>query len=117
MVGVWKVAPLRRDMLVLTVGRPDAFEDVGVRGDEVVFVVRRGWLNDILSGQVVGNLEYVGKLPPIPRERTHEKLRSKRVQLSHFDGELAREWSDVEISARRRGIWYRGWTTRHVVYG
>jgi hypothetical protein len=50
--GEWKVAPLRRDMLVLTVGRPDAVDEVGVREEDVVFVVRRGWLNDILSGQV-----------------------------------------------------------------
>lgn len=39
-------------MLVLTVGRPDAFDEEGVRADDVVFVVRRGWLNDILSGRV-----------------------------------------------------------------
>ncbi len=46
------MAPLRRDMLVLTVGRPDAFSEVGVRAaEDVVFVVRRGLLNDMLSGQ------------------------------------------------------------------
>jgi hypothetical protein len=48
-VGEWKVAPLRRDMLVLTVGWPDAFDEVGVRAGEVVFVVRRGWRNDMLE--------------------------------------------------------------------
>lgn len=38
--------------MVLTIGRPDAFDEVGVRAaEDVVFVVRRGWLNDILSGQ------------------------------------------------------------------
>ena len=48
------MAPLRRDMLVLLAGHPDALDGVGVRGraDEDVFVVLRGWLNDILSGQV-----------------------------------------------------------------
>lgn len=51
-MGEWKVAPLRRDILVLTVGWPDALEGVGVRAEDVVFVVRRGWLNDMLSGQV-----------------------------------------------------------------
>lgn len=39
-------------MLVLTVGRPDAFSEVGVRAaEDVVFVVLRGFANDILSGQ------------------------------------------------------------------
>jgi hypothetical protein len=41
--------------LVLTVGRLDALEGVGVRADDVVFVVRRGLLNDMLSGQVCVN--------------------------------------------------------------
>lgn len=36
--------------MVLTVARPDAFDEEGVRGEDVVFVVRRGWLNDMLSG-------------------------------------------------------------------
>jgi hypothetical protein len=38
--------------LVLIVGWLDALEGVGVRADDVVFVVRRGLLNDMLSGQV-----------------------------------------------------------------
>ena len=43
-------------MLVLTVTRPDAFEEEGVRAGDELFVVRRGWLNDILSGQVLSRL-------------------------------------------------------------
>ncbi len=39
-------------MVVLTVGRPDAFEvDVGVRVGKVVFVLRRGLEKDILRSQ------------------------------------------------------------------
>jgi hypothetical protein len=50
--GMWKVAPLRRDMLVLTVGRPDvvtAVDGEGVRAERVVFVLRRGLLNDMMD--------------------------------------------------------------------
>lgn len=46
--GEWKVAPLRRDILVLTVGESDdAVGSEGVTAAEVVFVVRRGWVKDI----------------------------------------------------------------------
>lgn len=38
-------------MLVLTVGWPATLDEVGVRADDVVFVVRRGWLNDMMSGR------------------------------------------------------------------
>ena len=39
-------------MLVLSVvDGPDALDVEGVRGVEVVFVVRRGWVNDMVSGQ------------------------------------------------------------------
>jgi hypothetical protein len=41
-------------MVVLTVGRPDAFEDDGVRAAMVVFVLRRGWEKDMVTGQGVG---------------------------------------------------------------
>lgn len=54
-VGEWKVAPLRRDMLVLTVGRPDALDE-GVRAGDVVFVVRRGWLKDMVRVRVSGQV-------------------------------------------------------------
>ena len=37
-------------MLVLTEGHPDALDSEGVRAEDVVFVVRRGWLNDMLNG-------------------------------------------------------------------
>jgi hypothetical protein len=44
------VAPFRRaTMAVLTVGRSDVFASEGVTED---FVVRRGFVNDILNGQV-----------------------------------------------------------------
>lgn len=49
------MAPFRRDILVLIVGWLDALEGVGVRADDVVFVVLRGLLNDMLSGQVCVN--------------------------------------------------------------
>jgi hypothetical protein len=46
-------------MVVLTVGRPDAFEEVGVRAAEVVFVLRRGFEKDILRSQA-RRAQYVG---------------------------------------------------------
>lgn len=49
--GEWKVAPLRRDMVVLTAG----VDDEGVIADDVVFVVRRGLVEAILTGQVFGH--------------------------------------------------------------
>lgn len=49
--GEWKVAPLRREaIVVLTVGRLDEFAR-RVTAIDVVFVVLRGCVNDILSGQ------------------------------------------------------------------
>jgi hypothetical protein len=49
-------------MLVLRVGRPEALELVGVRdaaaaADDVIFVVRRGCVNDMLGGSVYGGME------------------------------------------------------------
>lgn len=46
-------------MVVLTVGRPDAFEEVGVRAAEVVFVLRRGFEKDIPRSQA-RRAQYVG---------------------------------------------------------
>jgi len=41
-------------MLVLSVIEgPDALDVEGVRAADVVFVVRRGWVNDMVSGQGV----------------------------------------------------------------
>lgn len=42
--GAWKVAPLRRDMVVLTVA------DEGVTAAEEDLLERRGWLRDMMPG-------------------------------------------------------------------
>lgn len=45
-------------MVLTAAGRPDALDVEGVRAVDVVFVVRRGWVNDMVSGQDVAL--YVG---------------------------------------------------------
>jgi hypothetical protein len=53
-LGEWKVEPLRRDMLLLTMSDAFVKEEVVRAAADVEFVarrVRRGWLlNDMLSG-------------------------------------------------------------------